>query len=266
VGVLSLKQLLLSRPSDLLKDIMSTDVISVDLTTQQYEVAKVVEKYDFLSLPVTNENQVLMGVITVDDVIDVIREEAAEDIQAMGMGGANLDAPFWEHIKARLPWLMVAFAGGALCYFMIWTTLNPFKVDYVLHNSICVLPLAFLLVSTLSSQTVTMIVGYLRTHPMNSETSWHDLKKELAIGITLTLISTLIFIAFTFSFQGFVTVPIILSLVLALQLLLTLLISISIPLFIGRLNFDPIYAAPSITMILSNILAVGILVLFYAVW
>lgn len=94
VGVLSLKQLLLSRPQDILKDIMSTDVISVSISTEQTEVARIVEKYDFLSLPVTDENGELVGVITVDDVIDVIREEAAEDIQALGIGGANLDESY----------------------------------------------------------------------------------------------------------------------------------------------------------------------------
>jgi magnesium transporter len=79
VGVLSLKQLILSRPQQVLRDIMSTDVISVQLTTPHTEVAHVVEKYDFLSVPVVDQEHKLVGVITVDDVIDVIREEATED-------------------------------------------------------------------------------------------------------------------------------------------------------------------------------------------
>ena len=87
VGILSLKQLLLSKPQDSLGEIMSRDVISVNIATDQNEVARIVEKYDFLSLPVTNNKRELVGVITVDDVIDVIREGANEDIQAMGMGG-----------------------------------------------------------------------------------------------------------------------------------------------------------------------------------
>ena len=103
VGVLSLKQLLLSRPQEILKDVMSTDVITVDIATDQNEVAKIVEKYDFLSLPVINKKRELVGVITVDDVIDVIREEAAEDIQAMGMGGADLDESYWTHINPGFP-------------------------------------------------------------------------------------------------------------------------------------------------------------------
>ncbi|MEM7645308.1 MAG: magnesium transporter, partial [Pseudomonadota bacterium] len=266
VGVLSLKQLLLSRPQDLLKDIMSMDVISVDLSTDQNEVAKVVEKYDFLSLPVTDENQNLVGVITVDDVIDVIREEAAEDIQAMGMGGADLDESYWTHLKARTPWLVLAGIGGAVCYFLLLSALKPFQIDEGLVHSVGLLPLTFFLVSTLSSQTVTMLVGFLRAHSAATTKSWLDLKKELGVGLTLAFFLSGIFVLIGFLIQSWIQVPLILGGVLALQMALTILISMGIPLFIGRLNFDPIVSAPSVSMILSNIFSVGILVLYYAIW
>ena len=266
VGVLSLKQLLLSRPQDALTDVMSTDVISVDLATNQTEVARVVEKYDFLSLPVVDENQELVGVITVDDVIDVIREEAAEDIQAMGMGGAGLDESYWTHMKSRLPWLLLAFAGGSLCFFILWTTLTPFEIDSTLQNSIGLLPLAFFLVSTLSSQTVTMIVSFLRAHPTRSRKSWSDLNKELRVGLSLSVLLSLLFVGFSFAIHSFMPVPLVDAVVLATQMFVTIGVSMITPLFIGRLGFDPIFSAPSISMILSNIFSVGILVFYYAVW
>lgn len=266
VGVLSLKQLLLSRPQDVLKEIMSTDVISVDLETDQTEVAKTVEKYDFLSLPVVDENHELVGVITVDDVIDVIREEAAEDIQALGMGGADLDESFLTHFKSRIPWLLMAFSGGAICFFLLWTTLKPFKVDPVLQNAICLLPLAFFLVSTLSSQTVTMLVAFIRAHSTTSLKSWSDLNKELMVGLSLTLFMSVLFVIFSYALQSFMFVPLVLGIVLATQMVSTLIISILTPLTLGRLNFDPIFSAPSISMILSNVFSVGILVFYYAIW
>ncbi len=266
VGVLSLKQLLLSRPQDILKDIMSTDVISVNIQTDQNEVARVVEKYDFLSLPVIDDNNDLVGVITVDDVIDVIREEAAEDIQAMGMGGAALEESYWTHMRARIPWLLLAYAGGAICFFMLWTTLKPFDIDNRLRNAICLLPLAFFVVSTVSSQTVTMIVSFLRTHAATTQRSWADLKKEFAVGLSLTVLTCILFLAGVFSTTQWMHVPIVLSAVLGLQMLASIVVSVGLPLLIGRLSFDPIVSAPSISMILSNIFSVGILVLYYAVW
>ena len=111
VGVLSLKQLLLSKPTDKLKDIMTKEIIEVSVTTDGQEVARLVERYDFLSLPVVDENFVLLGAITVDDVIDVIREEAKEELLAMGqtdiLGG-----------KGYL-WLAIAFVVGISFSFWI---------------------------------------------------------------------------------------------------------------------------------------------------
>ena len=266
VGVLSLKQLLLSRPQDVLKEIMSTDVISANIATDQNEVAKIVEKYDFLSLPVIDENHSLVGVITVDDVIDVIREEAAEDIQAMGMGGADLDESYWTHMKARIPWLLLAGSGGLLCYFILWTTLKPFELDNVLFNSICLMPLAFFLVSTLSSQTVTMLVGFLRAHATTTPKSWLDLKKEMLVGLSLVVLMSLLFLGGSQVTKQWMAVPSGMAIILGCQMLATIIVSMVIPMLISRLRFDPIVSGPSISMILSNVSAVGILVFYYAIW
>src|SRR5690606_3664867 len=94
-GVVSLKEIILSKPRDALKDIMTTNVVSVPLETDQVDVSKIVERYDFLSVPVVDENNTLMGVITVDDVIDVIREEAQENLLAMGLVSASDDESPW---------------------------------------------------------------------------------------------------------------------------------------------------------------------------
>ena len=208
----------------------------------------------------------LLGLPTVDDVIDVIREEAAEDIQAMGLGGADLDESYMTHIKARLPWLLLAASGGVICYFLLWTSLKPFEIDNILVNSICLLPLAFFIVSTLSSQTVTVLVGFLRTHGATTQKSWLDLKKEFFIGFSLMGFICLIFLIGSLITSGWIHVPMILAGVLGLQMLITILVSMGIPLFISRLNFDPIVSGPSISMILSNIFSVAVLVFYYAVW
>lgn len=264
VGVLSLKQLLLSRPQEVLREIMSTDVISASLSTNQNEVAQIVEKYDFLSLPVVDENHQLVGVITVDDVIDVIREKAVEDIQAMGMGGADVGESYWAHIRARLPWLLFSFGGGLVCHFLLWTMLAPLGLDSLLLNSICIMPLVFFMVSTLSSQTVTTLVNLIRAHATSTPRSWLDLKKEFAINASFTLLFTILFAGFGIVVNGFVLIPLDLSLVFVLQLFGTFLVSMGLPLFIRRLNFDPIVLAPSVTMIVANVIAVATMVLYYA--
>ena len=116
VGVLSLKQLLLSKPTDKLEDIMTKEIIEVSVTTDGQDVAKLVERYDFLSLPVVDENFILLGAITVDDVIDVIREEAKEELLAMGqtdiLGGKGY------------AWLAIAFIVGISFSFWILNITN----------------------------------------------------------------------------------------------------------------------------------------------
>jgi magnesium transporter len=116
LGFVRLRRVVTARPAALLGDIMSTDVISVPVDTDQEEVADVVDKYDFLAIPVVSRDNHLMGVVTVDDVLGVIEEEATEDIYKMA--GSSIEEEESESIfhvaRYRLPWLLVCLAGTQL--------------------------------------------------------------------------------------------------------------------------------------------------------
>jgi len=116
LGFVRLRRMVTARPAALLGDIMSTDVISVPVDTDQEEVADVVDKYDFLAIPVVSRDNHLMGVVTVDDVLGVIEEEATEDIYKMA--GSSIEEEESESIfhvaRYRLPWLLVCLAGTQL--------------------------------------------------------------------------------------------------------------------------------------------------------
>ncbi len=122
VGVLSLRRLLLVAPSTQLKEIMVSDVISVPIVMDQEEVAQIVARYDLLALPVVDEFNKLVGIVTVDDVIDVLRDEATEDMMLMaGVGEEDL-APTrstWRSVRTRLPWLLASAGGGVGAAFLI---------------------------------------------------------------------------------------------------------------------------------------------------
>ncbi|RLA91372.1 MAG: magnesium transporter [Deltaproteobacteria bacterium] len=123
VGVVSLRQLLTSPPHRRLRDIMNPEVISVKAHQDQEEVARVVEKYNVLAVPVVDDENKLLGFITVDDIIDVLRDEATEDL--LKMGGARKEEFVYvgevkKIVKLRLPWLAANLAGGLLTGYLMW--------------------------------------------------------------------------------------------------------------------------------------------------
>lgn len=116
VGTCELRTLVISKPNATVRDIMQTEVVAVRVDTDQEQVADVVSRYDLVTVPVVDEQGVLLGVIEVDDVVDVIREEATEDILKMAGAGQELaqSRAFWESLGVRWRWLMAAAAGGSI--------------------------------------------------------------------------------------------------------------------------------------------------------
>ena len=194
VGVLSLKQLLLCRTSDRLRDIMSSDVISVEVSTDQAEVARIVERYDFLSLPVVDASRKLVGVITVDDVIDVIREEANEDFYAMGGIAADFEDSVWQHLKSRGPWVLLSLAAGLLAAVMMNKLFDVQNQLQEIPMGYAMLPLLFFVGDTLSSQTVTSCLGFIRSHSKTGHRWQNFLKKEFLQGLVTNGIVGLILV------------------------------------------------------------------------
>lgn len=117
-GVISLREILFSNNSEVIGNKMSTNVISVQEDTDQEEVARILEDYDFIALPVTDRYNRLLGIITFDDVIDVIREEQTEDIYKMGaMDGSSdiyLETGIFRLLKKRIPWLILLLLTGTI--------------------------------------------------------------------------------------------------------------------------------------------------------
>ena len=120
-GVCSLRMLVTSRPTQRVRDIMLTELVSVSADLDQEEVAEIVSRYDLVAVPVVDPHQRLIGVIEVDDVVDVIREEATEDILKMAGAGEELAEArsFVSSLRARWLWLLAAAAGGTLATFIL---------------------------------------------------------------------------------------------------------------------------------------------------
>jgi magnesium transporter len=259
VGVVSLKTLLLSKPDEVLRSIMVTDVIRVRTDTEQEEVAKNVERYDFLSLPVVNDTNKLVGVITVDDVIDVIRAEAQEDFMAMGQAGNFADFSALSNIKARLPWLVLIFLGGLACYALVYYAL-PWSTERSLWVQFAALAPMFLsLAGTAGHQAATVSVGFVQSEQMDWKRTWQSFWREIKISVFVSLLFGSMLLALMYLADAQLLVAGAFAVALALQIGLSIVLGNLIPLAQSKMGIDPTVATVSLLSILSDISSVLVL-------
>ncbi len=193
IGFVSLRDLVLARPTALVRDIMQPDIISVRVDDDQEQVAKVLAKYDFLAVPVLDAQDRLVGIVTYDDVLDVVAQEATEDVQMFGgvqpMAENYLDVPFATVWRKRALWLSALF----LAELFTFTAMASFEdaIEAIVALSLFV-PLCISTGGNSGSQAATLITRALAVGHITPAHWWRVLRHEicmgLALGITLGLI------------------------------------------------------------------------------
>jgi len=184
VGVVSLRQLVVVPGHTPLKEFMTTDVYSVTTDTHQEDVAKIVERYDFLAVPVIDATNVLVGIVTVDDVIDVFREEATEDILKMaGVGEAFIETQtIPRSIRIRLPWLFASCLGGIIALYII----GHFEENLRSFAYIAAfIPVIMGMGGNIGTQSCTIVVRGLATNRLSVSDLGSVVFKEISVGLIL---------------------------------------------------------------------------------
>ena len=182
VGVTSLRRLLLVAPETPLKRIMTPDVFSVRVDTDQEEAARLVASYNLLAIPVVDEENKLAGVITVDDVIDVLKDEATEDLYRLAgvSGDERVETPAWEALKKRLPWLGVNLGTA----FLAASVVAAFEHTISQATALAVfMPIVAGMGGNAGTQTLTVIVRGLALGELSWANARKALFKEAAIGL-----------------------------------------------------------------------------------
>src|ERR671934_840619 len=182
VGVVSLRRLLLVSPETPLKRIMTADLISARVDTDQEEVARQVASYNLLAIPVVDEENKLAGVITVDDVIDVIKDEATEDIYRLA--GVSSDervfTPATESLRKRFPWLLINLATA----FLAAAVVGLFQGSISRWVALAVyMPIVAGMGGNAATQTLTVIVRGLALGELTWQNSRKALLKEVLVGV-----------------------------------------------------------------------------------
>lgn len=238
VGVISLRQLVLVPPDKPLKDFMTTDVIAVRTDTDQEEVARIVARYDFLAVPVIDAGNRLVGIVTVDDVIDIIRHEATEDILKMaGVGEEYVETKsVLKSTRIRLPWLFASWVGGIFAFLIIGHYEGVLREVAYLAAFI---PVIMGMGGNIGTQSSTIVVRGLATGRLNVRDLRAVVFKELGIGLILGVFYGL-FIAMAAQLR-YNTISLAASVGLALtsSMAIAALVGSLVPMLMARMNIDP---------------------------
>jgi magnesium transporter len=255
VGVISLRQLVVVPPHTRLKAIMTTDVVSVQTNTDQEEVARIVARYNILAVPVVDESSKPVGIVTVDDVIDIIRQEATEDFLKMAGAGEDLveAQSIFKSTRTRLPWLLASWIGGVIAFFIIGhfeSSLN--KLVYLA----AFIPIIMGMGGNIGTQSSTIVVRGLATGRLNLKQVWEVVFKELAIGFLLGFFYGLLlgFVAHFHYDLWRLGVTVGLAVISSMTIAAT--VGSLVPMVFARINIDPAVATGPFVTTSIDILSV----------
>ncbi len=257
VGVSSLRQLVVVPPLKALKDFMATDVISVTTDMDQEEVARIVAQYNFLAVPVVDEDKRMVGLVTVDDVIDVLREEATEDILKMaGVGEEFIETKsIIRSTRIRLPWLFVSFLGGILAVFIIGNFEKSLKeVSYLA----LFIPVIMGMGGNIGIQSSTIVVRGIATGRINVRHLWSVVLKEFSIGLILGVFYGIILGVMAQFQYRFDALALSVSIGVISSMTVAALVGSFMPMMFARINIDPAVATGPFVTTSIDILSVFI--------
>ena len=238
-GVLSLRELLTHKPYRQLKNIMNTNVISVTTDTDQEETAHIVSQYNILAIPVVDTSFRLVGIVTVDDIIDVIREEVTEDF--LQMAGAGKDREILlKSVSAnaitRAPWLFASWIGGVMAVLVI----NLFEQELSKVLALAgFIPIVMGMGGNIGTQSSTIVIRGMATGRINLNEVTRVVFKELRVGVLLGILyGALLGLVCYFTYNE----PVALGLVVGLSVLFAMTLAATVgslvPLLLKRLDID----------------------------
>lgn len=252
VGVVSLRELIVAAADTPIANIMSENVVFVSAEVDQEEAARLIERYDFLALPVVDENQRLVGIVTVDDVIDVLEDEATEDFSRLAaIEGitevSDLRVPAYQAAFKRLPWLVLLMFFGFISGNIIARFEKTLEAVAILAIFI---PLIADMAGNTGTQSLAVVVRGLAVTEFRPRDFLWLLRREAGVGLIIGTVSGLLIALLTYLWQGNIWLGFVLGFSLWLTLFVSTMSGAVVPLILNYFKIDPAVASgPFITTI-----------------
>lgn len=252
VGVVSYRDLLLSEPQEIIRNVMFERVISVSVLTDQEEVARVIRRYDFLAIPAVNEENELVGIITVDDIIDIVIYEANEDIEKLSASGKAIDFDTKSFIAAyrRLPWLILLLFIGIVSGSIISGYEGTLKKVVALAYF---MPMISGMSGNTGTQSLAVIVRGLVSQDIDKKIILKVILREFGVGLIIGVICGVLISLIAYIWQGNAILGLVVGSSLFLTLIIGTLAGTIIPLVLYKLNIDPAVASGPLITTLNDI-------------
>ncbi len=253
VGIISLRQLLVTKGDTLIKDIMNENVISARVDDDQEEAARIVSKYSFLALPVIDSEEKLVGIITVDDIIDILEEEATEDmLKFAGTSDEELEAnernvlfSIYKSVKSRLPWLIITIFGGMLSAYVVSSFENVLSADATIA---LFMPLLAGMGGNVGTQSSTITVRTIALNDVRGRETLRLILHEVFVGLFVGLICASIVALISYFMKSRIVFSLIVGLSMFANIFTAAIIGTTVPLVFKKVGVDPAVAsAPFIT-------------------
>jgi magnesium transporter len=257
LGFVRLRRMVTARPAALLGDIMSTDVISVQVETDQEEVADIVDKYDFMAIPVVDIDNRLAGVVTVDDILDVIEEEATEDIYKMA--GSSIEEEESESIlhvaRYRLPWLLVCLAGTQLSSMVLVYASR----EVVLYEQMSVFTAAIMaMAGNTSLQSSTTTVRRLALDTLPRSRFLRHIAREILVALLMGLVCGALASVLALIFHRDPLIGLALGPAMAIGMSAASLLGAAMPMVLDIAGVDPAVASGPLVSTINDSLALAV--------
>ena len=267
VGVLSLRELITARDSVIVEDLMSENIISIDVDEDREEAVRLVSKYDLIAIPVIDKEGILKGIITVDDIIDVMEEEASEDLYKLAGSSEherdvaeNVNATTLQQVtssvRARMPWLIIILIMGLLST-IILTKLPFVGIDSNYVKILLFLPVILCLGGSIGMQSSSITI---MTISSKDSVSTNNTVKEILVGLITGIVCGLIGGLGTYIIINNLNISLLVSISILINMVFGATIGAIVPSLLKKLDIDTsIVSAPLVSVILDFI---GICIFF----